>query len=121
MKEPKQWLLTDLCASLHALSSDASLALAMQDPSIKRPDQLALKFGKAVLTALTEDPTSLTADQVQMLNALATLLREMSAQQSSLWTEEAVRNHPTWQEVRSLAAAALRQLDPTLISSRALH
>jgi hypothetical protein len=121
MTDQNRWLLTDLCTTLHALSLEASASLAMQDPNVKRPDQLALNFGNAVLSAVSNELTALSADQLQLLNELAALLRTMSEQPEALWTEEAVRNHPAWTQVRQLASTALKLLGPQVAASDSVH
>ncbi len=110
MTDDRAWLGTELCASLHALSLDAAEALAMQEPNQQRPAQLALSFGTAVLNIVSQPSPPVSQSLLTTLSELAALLSRMSAQPGVLWTDEAVRNDPAWQQVRSLARRALTDL-----------
>lgn len=110
MEENGDWLATELCAALHALSLDGQEALAMQDPGFRRPEHMALMFGNAVLKTIEQPPGELTPTLLRALNELAALLNRMSNQPPALWTEQAVLNDPSWREVQSLAREALTEL-----------
>jgi len=111
MVTDSQSLLGDLRSTLYALSLEATEVLETQPEESRRPDELALSFGDALVAVLGGLPDEFTGAQVLALNDLATLLREMSsAERSELWTEEAVHNHPKWREVRNLAREALQKL-----------
>lgn len=120
MDENSDWLATDLCAALHALSLEADEALAMQEPGFRRPERMALMFGNAVLKAIEQPPGDLTPTLLRALNELAALLNQMSTQPNTLWTEEAVLNDPSWREVQTLARRALTELGINR-ESRPLH
>ncbi len=105
------WQLIELRFTLHALAQEAELALATQSEISDRPSELALSFGEALLAAL-ERCNTFSAAQIAAMNAVAELLRQMSAaMDAQLWTESAVHYHPAWNQVRSLARNALRELE----------
>jgi hypothetical protein len=106
----RDWLGTELCAALHALSLDASEALAMQAPDGHRPAQLALTFGNAVLKVVAQPSAPISPALLNGLNELAALLTQMSTQPGELWTDAAVHEAPAWQQVRTLARKALTDL-----------
>ncbi len=106
----REWLGTELCAALHALSLDAAEALAMQAPNAHRPAQLALCFGNAVLNVISEPSPPISPSLLNGLNELAALLTHMSSQAGELWTDAAVRDDPSWHQVRTLARKALTDL-----------
>lgn len=111
MTTDSKQLLGDLRLTLYALSLQATDALATQPEDSRRPDELALSFGEALVAALGQLPDEFTGEQVRALNDLATLLRDMSsAERAELWTEEAVHSHPQWEKVRALAREALQEL-----------
>jgi hypothetical protein len=110
MDDNSEWLATDLCAALHALSLDGAVGASLKEPNYRRPEKLALMFGNAVLKAIEQPAVILTPALLKSLNDLAALLNTMSTQASSLWTEEAVLNDPAWHEVQALAREALTQL-----------
>lgn len=110
MTDDREWLGTQLCAALHALSLDAPEALAMQEPNERRAAQLALTFGNAVLNLVAQESPPISQTLLNELNELAALLSRMSTQPGELWTDAAVGNHPAWIEVRTLARKALTDL-----------
>ena len=105
-----EWPATELCAALHALSLDSTEPVDVEDARFRRPEQLALMFGNAVLRAIEEPDLDLTPSLLESLNELAVLLNSMSARSSSLWTADAVLNDPSWRQVQTLAREALGQL-----------
>jgi len=109
MPDDRDWLGTDLCAALHALSLDGAEALAMQEPNHRRPAQLALGFGNAILNLATQQPP-ISRSLMKDLSELAAVLNRMSNGSPELWTDEAVRNDPAWDRVRTLARKALTDL-----------
>lgn len=110
MTDEREWLGTQLCAALHALSLDAVEALAMQQPNERRAAQLALTFGNAVLDMVAQPSSSISQTLLNELNELAALLSRMSTQPGDLWTDNAVHDHPAWAEVRMRARTALTDL-----------
>lgn len=109
MSDELDWLGTDLCAALHALSLDGPEALAMQEPNERRAAQLALGFGNAVLNIVARQP-AISQSLLNGLSELAALLNDMSTRQAELWTDDAVLTHPAWTQVRALARKALTDL-----------
>jgi hypothetical protein len=109
LSDDREWLGTDLCAALHALSLDGAEALAMQEPNQRRAAQLALGFGNAVLNIVSQQP-AISQSLLNGLSELAALLNSMSTQSPELWTDDAVRNDPVWDRVRALARKALTDL-----------
>ena len=109
MSDEHEWLGTDLCAALHALSLEGAEALAMQEPNQRRSAQLALGFGNAVLNIVKQQP-AMGQSLLNGLSELAALLNDMSTQSPELWTDDAVRSDPAWDRVRSLARKALTDL-----------
>jgi len=109
LTDEREWLGSDLCAALHALSLDGAEALAMQEPNERRPAQLALTFGNAVLNVVQRQP-AISQSLLNGLSELAALLNEMSMRSPQLWTDDAVRSDPAWDRVRALARKALTDL-----------
>jgi len=71
-------------------------------------DEVALNFDQFAPAALETLGYELNDDQRESLLHIDRLLGAMSGeQQSHLWTEEAVRTHRKWQEVREAARRAL--------------
>ncbi len=97
-----------LDAALRALCLDSTSATF--EPLLRHPEQLAMRFGQAVLAALERSDFDLHPDLLKSLNDLAALLNRMSAQAGRLWTTEAVLNDPSWQQVQQLARQALSEL-----------
>jgi len=110
MPDDREWLGTDLCVALHALSLDGDEALAMQEPNERRAAQLALTFGNAILHLLSQRPPPVSQSLLNGLNELAATLNSMSAGSPDLWTDDAVRHDPAWDKVRAIARKALTDL-----------
>jgi hypothetical protein len=110
MPDDREWLGTDLCVALHALSLDGDEALAMQEPNERRAAQLALGFGNAILNLITEQPPPVSQSLLNGLSELAATLNGMSNGSPDLWTDDAVRHDPAWVKVRTLARKALTDL-----------
>lgn len=105
-----EWSATELCEALHALSLDNAEAIGAENARFRRPEQLALMFGNAVLRAIEEPDLDLTPALLKSLNDLAALLNSMSTQSGTLWTPDAVLNDPSWRQVQALAREALGQM-----------
>ena len=111
MSVDRTWIFGELKRCLHALASDGDRALASAPPGSCRADELALDYGNFISAAFGSFERDFTSEQVVALRRVDELLSAMSSEdQSDLWTDEAVRLHPRWQEVRSLARAAVRVL-----------
>jgi hypothetical protein len=69
-------------------------------------DELALDFDDSLKAATPQ--ASFTPAQRAALAALDDLLAQMSGQQhAEFWTDSALENHSTWQQIRDLARRAL--------------
>jgi len=104
----RDFIFAGIRKSIEALAADGETALALMPKGSVRADELALdfdNFGRAALETLGYE---LTDVQRESLLHIDRLLSAMSGeQQSHLWTEEAVRTHRKWQEVRDAARRAL--------------
>jgi hypothetical protein len=93
-----------------ALAKPGPAALDTLDPRCHRPDELALDFDDAYQVVVGSFARDFTSEQLTALQMLDALLEEMSgAQNSHLWTEEAVVSHDRWREVRSRASTVMHE------------
>ena len=93
-----------------ALAMPGHAALETLDPRCARPDELAIDFGEPYLVILGSFTSEMTPSQLSSLQQLDAHLEAMSgAENSHLWTEEAVVSSQSWREVRVLASAVLRE------------
>ena len=99
------------CWSLQALASDAEDQLALFPTFVCKADELALDYDhwSEVARSLLADEFS--PDQLAALTAIDGRLTAMSCGgvefEEDLWSEDALRARPQWEEVRSLARSAL--------------
>lgn len=104
----REFILDGLREAVQALAAPGDVALALLPDGTVKADELALdfdNFGRATLQSLESE---LTQAQRESLVAVDRLLDAMSgARHADLWTEEAVRTHAKWQEVREAARRAL--------------
>ncbi len=94
------------------LAAPATRQIGYLEPMDVLPlvDELGLEFDDAArLVPQLVEEGHLTREQAEAVTALDHLLSEMGAKQA-LWTTDALCDHPAWQEVRRLAAAAEQQL-----------
>ena len=90
-----------------ALPGDETLAVRPLDPT--QPDALALEFDDLYADYIDDLEELPTADQLSALQALDSALTTISgAANSDLWTEAAIKSHPRWSEIRSLAQAVIQ-------------
>lgn len=97
--------------SLQALAAPAEGQVRHLPPHVPHRDELAREFADALL--LTRQCQSHRLDPLQLaaLAALESRLGEVgAAADGPFWTAEALRDDPSWREVRRLAAAALTSL-----------
>ena len=88
-----------------ALAQPAEAQLALFPDFVCKADELALDFEDG-LYELAGHEHELTEAQRAALDALDGLLAGMSGERNAgFWTEEALRSHPTWEEIRSAARA----------------
>lgn len=105
--KPK-FILDGLREALQALAAPGNEALALVPDGTVKADELALEFDNFSRAALESHESELTQAQRATLVAVDRLLGAMSgARHADLWTEEAVRRHPKWLEVREAAKRAL--------------
>jgi hypothetical protein len=106
----RDFILDGVRKSVEALAADGETALALMPQGTVRADELALEFdnfGHAALETLGEEMTDVQRDSLKIIDCL---LDAMSGQhQSHLWTDDAVRSDPKWQEVREAARRALSE------------
>jgi hypothetical protein len=97
-----------LRSAVQDLALPPELGLARKGAGTHRPDELALEFDDVYAAFVSNAATLPTEKQLLALQALDSALAAMSGpEHASLWTESAVKSHPSWVEVRSLAAAVL--------------
>lgn len=88
-----------------ALAQPADVQLSLFPDFVCKADELALDFEDG-LYELVGHKDEITGEQQANLDALDRLLSGMNdSQDASVWTEEALRTHPAWVEVRTAAAA----------------
>ena len=105
------WILSELRRSLRGLASDGPQALATVPDGCVKADELALDFANFLTAALGNFPSEFTPAQRTALESVNRRLGMMSGLgQPELWTDEAVRSHPVWSEVRVIAREAARLL-----------
>jgi hypothetical protein len=88
-----------------ALAQPSEVQLGLFPDFVCKADELALDFEDGLLQLVGHDD-EVTAEQRVALNALDALIIGMSGQRNaSFWTEEALRSHPKWHEIRTAAKA----------------
>ncbi|MDQ4144383.1 MAG: hypothetical protein M3198_11685 [Actinomycetota bacterium] len=111
MSVDRDWLVGELRASLSALASPGSEALATVPDGFAKADELAIDYGNFVSAVLGNFGDEFSTEQTAVLRRIDAMLEAMSgAENAELWTEEAVVSHPRWQEVRKAARVALNRL-----------
>jgi len=86
--------------SIVCLAQPAEFQLSLFPDFVCKADELALNFEDG-LYELVGHENEVTDNQRLALDGLDHLLSEMSkAGNSEVWTDEAVRTHPMWNEVR---------------------
>lgn len=87
-----------------ALAQPPEVQLALFPDFVCKADELALDFEDGLYELVGDE--DVTEEQRAALDAVDGLLMAKSGQQNaSFWTEEALRSHPTWDEIRSAAKA----------------
>lgn len=105
-------IMKNLRQSLADLSLPGPAALRTQPEGSCRADELALEFDNWLQAALANCRDELSPFQWEALESINRALSEMSGEKnSSLWTDEAVGNHPKWVWIRAEAAKALREFN----------
>ena len=104
-------MIASLIDSLQALAAPADVQLARYPDFTVKADELALEFEDALLLVTSCQQIGMDDEQRDTLCGLDDLLTRMSGKENSrLWTEDALRSAPEWEEVRRRAAATLRSL-----------
>ena len=104
----RHFIFAGIRKSIEALAADGEVAPAVMPKGSVGADEVALNFDQFAPAALETLGYELNDDQRESLLHIDRLLGAMSGeQQSHLWTEEAVRTHRKWQEVREAARRAL--------------
>jgi acetoin utilization deacetylase AcuC-like enzyme len=106
----RPWVTDSLRGALQALASPGRAALSKQPSEVARADELALDFDNFHRAFVGNFGEELSESQRSALMAVDRQLDAMSGQGSHLWTDEAVCSHPSWEAVRTSAAAALGAL-----------
>lgn len=106
--EPAKALDEALFSAVQALAMPGDEALARKADAVHRADRLVLDFDETY-TEFIENLTELPTDrQLQSLQALDTALSSLAtAANAELRTENAVRHHTCWAEIRDLAGRVL--------------
>jgi len=111
MSVDRAWIFGELRKCLCALSLDGDRALACAPSGSCKADELALDYDNFLAAALGSFESEFTPEQLAALRRVDVLLSGMSGQHhEDLWTEEAVRSHLRWLEVRSEARHAVKAL-----------
>jgi hypothetical protein len=105
----RDWVLSELARTLRALAVEPNDALAALPADCVKADELALDFESVAAAVLGNMRTELTRAQVTAIEAVdRELLAMSSSEHPELWTEHAVREHPRWKHIRTLASSALQ-------------
>lgn len=107
----REWLFQELRQSLKTLAAPGDQALATLPDRVVKADELALDYDNFVQAVLQNFGSEFTSDQSSKLSRINELLSLMSgATNADLWTDDAVRSNPRWEEVRREANEAIRLL-----------
>jgi hypothetical protein len=95
--------------SLHALALPAADQTQLFPSNVDVPYELASNFSNWWLWFSNASNNGLTESQSSALRRIDEFLNRISGPENeALWTDEALRDSPSWEEVRKLAATALR-------------
>ena len=99
--------------TLQGLAIDAESQLALNPVQIDRVEELALAFDDSFGMANANCAEAFTQIQWEALRAIDRKLDAMSLGgdefEDEIWTENGLRSHPAWNEIRSLARTALER------------
>lgn len=97
---------------LELLAAPADQALAGVPDGCVKADELALDFDNDYRAYVSNCGEELSPEALAALRSIDELFDRMSrARNPELWTEDAVKAHPAWSDVRRKAAVALKLLD----------
>ena len=105
-----QAMLIRLKHTLQTLAMQADIQLGSLPDFVCKADELALTFDHWYQCVLSNDDGTLSRQQRSALEAIDKQLGTMTAR-GGVWTEEAVKNLPEWEEIRRLATEALESLN----------
>jgi hypothetical protein len=98
--------------SLQALAASASEQLALFPDAVAKADELALDFDNCAAVVRGRDDSELSESQLAALTAiddqLATMSRLATELDADMWSEAALRHDQNWEQIRQLAADALK-------------
>ena len=103
-----------------ALAQQAEVQLSLFPDFVCKADELVLDFDDG-LYEMVGDEAEFTGEQRAAIEALDRFITPMGGRaNANLWTDDAVRSHPRWEQIRSLARSAadafgwdIRQLPPS--------
>lgn len=97
--------------ALQLLAMSSEIQLSLLPDFVAKADELALDFDHWCETAIDLYSPEITEEQIRALKRVDKSLSDISwggsAYHEKLWTDEAVRDAPEWEEVRLLAKEAL--------------
>jgi len=98
-------MLNRLEKAVLALAQSADVQLSSLPDFVCQADELALNFEEG-LSELDGHGGEITGEQCVPLNALDKLISSMSGERNdSFWTDDAVRSHAVWEQIRTAAKA----------------
>lgn len=90
-----------------ALAQPAELQLSLFPDFVCKADELALDFEDGI-SELVGHEDEITPSQRAALDALDKLVLSMSGERhAAFWTEEAVKSHPVWDDIRAAAKSTI--------------
>ena len=105
-----QAMLLRLKHSLQTLAMPPDIQLGLLPDFVCKPDELALTFDHWYQCVLSNDDRTLSRQQKLALEALDKHLDIMTGKEH-LWTEEAVKSLPEWEQIRRLARETLESFN----------
>jgi hypothetical protein len=97
---------------LKLVASDANVQIQLLPKWVHIPDEIALTFEESYyLLDQIFDAGLINSEQVDAINRVNETLSEMSASEDkSIWTLDALKNHPKWEKLRELSITAIARL-----------
>lgn len=103
-----------------ALAQEAEVQLSLFPDFVCKADELALDFEDGLYEMVGHE-AEFTDEQMAAIEALDRFISPMGGRaNANLWTDDAVRSHPKWEQIRILARRAadafgwnVRQLPPS--------
>ncbi len=99
-----------LAQAVQQLARPGEDVLASGAPGSRIPERMALEFDEAYTTYvehLDQLPSEAQFRSLQKIDSALSAM--MGPENASLWTDESLKKHPHWAEVRSLAREAMAQ------------